>query len=208
MLIAVVGVFSFWPSAAGSGLRHRSPRSWTPAIITVLPPNMMFCFPSILARREILLPVSCPNVSCTSVQQRTRVTDLQSRYIQSWLTADWAVLRSATCSICNGGVCLLTKDMLSKNERMRYSQSTDPKGPHCGVPCGADPAAEPPPMLLNQTPPIRELTLKWSHCFRIVPTARPRLANKQSTVVHIRLQACGCMYINLIFFLCHALSRR
>ena len=58
MLMAVFGALSFSPSAAGSGLRHKSPRRHTPAMTTVLPPSIMFCLPSMLARREILLPVS------------------------------------------------------------------------------------------------------------------------------------------------------
>ena len=58
ILIAVFGVFSFSPAAIGSGFRHRSPRRCTPAMMTVLPPSMIFCFPSIIALLEILLPVS------------------------------------------------------------------------------------------------------------------------------------------------------
>lgn len=63
MLTAVVLGFSFSPSATRSGFRHRSPRRWTPAMMTVLPPSMMFCLPSMKARREILLPVSYYMVS-------------------------------------------------------------------------------------------------------------------------------------------------
>lgn len=39
-------------------VRVRSPRRWTSAIITVLPPRVMFAVPEILARRETLLPLS------------------------------------------------------------------------------------------------------------------------------------------------------
>ena len=58
MLMAVVGGLSFSPCVTGSGFRQRSPRKCTPAIMTVLPPSMMFCFPSMIALLEILLPVS------------------------------------------------------------------------------------------------------------------------------------------------------
>ena len=61
ILIAVVTV-SFSPSAGLSGRRKRSPLRHTPAMTTDLPPSMMFCLPSITARREILLPVSCLGV--------------------------------------------------------------------------------------------------------------------------------------------------
>lgn len=56
-LIAVCEV-SFSPSAVFSVLRDRSPRRQTPAMITDLPPSMIFCLPSICDLREILFPVS------------------------------------------------------------------------------------------------------------------------------------------------------
>jgi hypothetical protein len=54
------------PAAASPEVekRCRSPRMYTSAIMTVLPPNMMFGFPSILALREILLPVSYVDGHC------------------------------------------------------------------------------------------------------------------------------------------------
>jgi len=39
-------------------VRVRSPRRWTSAIITVLPPRVMLAVPVMLARRETLLPLS------------------------------------------------------------------------------------------------------------------------------------------------------
>lgn len=41
----------------------------TPAMTTDLPPSMMFCLPSIFARREILLPVSFSFVSNSQSKQ-------------------------------------------------------------------------------------------------------------------------------------------
>jgi len=59
MLMAVVGWFAAsGPAEALLAKRWRSPRRKTSAIRTVRPPSMMFGLPSILARREILLPVS------------------------------------------------------------------------------------------------------------------------------------------------------
>lgn len=40
----------------------KSPRRWTSAIITVLPPSVMLAVPEMFARRETLLPLSCENV--------------------------------------------------------------------------------------------------------------------------------------------------
>jgi hypothetical protein len=56
MVIAVEAVLS--PLSLASGLRCRSPRIVTPAMITVRPPSMMLGLPSMWALREILLPVS------------------------------------------------------------------------------------------------------------------------------------------------------
>lgn len=44
-------------------MRVRSPRRWTSAIITVLPPRVMLAVPEMFARRETLLPLSWRFVS-------------------------------------------------------------------------------------------------------------------------------------------------
>lgn len=44
-------------------MRVRSPRRWTSAIITVLPPRVMLAVPEMFARRETLLPLSWGFVS-------------------------------------------------------------------------------------------------------------------------------------------------
>ena len=76
ILIAVVGALLFSPSPEEEK-RCKSPSMMTSAMMTVRPPSMMFGLPSILALREILLPVSCQHfvsdaaftVECCRVKQ-------------------------------------------------------------------------------------------------------------------------------------------
>jgi hypothetical protein len=45
-------------SEEGGLVRVKSPRRWTSAMMTVLPPRVMLGVPLILARRDTLLPLS------------------------------------------------------------------------------------------------------------------------------------------------------
>lgn len=57
-IVMAVVAFSSSPFGSRSGFFDKSPRMIAPAMMTVFPPSMILAFPSICARREILLPVS------------------------------------------------------------------------------------------------------------------------------------------------------
>jgi hypothetical protein len=58
ILIDVLDVFDAFGSVDGGFVRVRSPRRWTSAIITVLPPRVILGVPVMFARRDTLLPLS------------------------------------------------------------------------------------------------------------------------------------------------------
>jgi hypothetical protein len=58
ILIDVLDVLDALGSDEGALVRVRSPRRWTSAMITVLPPRVMLGVPVIFARRDTLFPLS------------------------------------------------------------------------------------------------------------------------------------------------------
>lgn len=58
ILMEVLETLAALGSEEGGLVRVKSPRRWTSAMMTVLPPRVMLGVPLILARRDTLLPLS------------------------------------------------------------------------------------------------------------------------------------------------------
>lgn len=80
-----------------TAVRARSPRIMASAIMTVLPPSMMFCVPTSVAFRATLLPVSVSMYSPLGAR-----LDMVGRVLFDWVSAlGWA--GSFGCCVGRGG---------------------------------------------------------------------------------------------------------